>query len=48
MGNPVESLFIKVYEGAAALMKAREKSEVIQDALLLGKANHLYQPKHVI
>jgi len=46
MGNPVESLFIKVYEGAAALMKAREKSEVIQDALLLGKANHLYQPKH--
>jgi len=45
MGNPIESLFIKVYEGAADLMRAREKSEVIQDALLLGKANHLYQPK---
>lgn len=45
MGNPIESLFIKAFEGATALMKAREKPQVVENALLLGKANHLYQPK---
>jgi type IV secretory system conjugative DNA transfer VirD4/TraG family protein/uncharacterized protein DUF87 len=45
MGNPIESLLIKVLEGATALMKGHEKQEIIKDALLIGEANHLYQPK---
>lgn len=45
MGNPIELLLIKVLEGAVTLMKGREKPEIIKDALLIGEANHMYQPK---
>ena len=45
MGNPIESLFIKVFEGAAALIRAHEKPDISQDELLIGSVNHLYQPK---
>jgi len=46
MGNPIESLFIKLFEGATALMQSCKTPMPGQDALLIGEANHQYQPKH--
>jgi hypothetical protein len=46
MGNPIESLFIKLFEGATALMQSCKTPMPVQDALLIGGANHPYQPKH--
>jgi type IV secretory pathway TraG/TraD family ATPase VirD4 len=46
MSNPIESLFIKVLEGVADIInKRREKQEISPSAVVIGRADRLYQPK---
>ena len=45
MANPVEILLIKILEGMGELIKSNKEPGRATGDLLLGQADHLYQPK---
>jgi hypothetical protein len=46
MGNPIELLFIKLFERATFLMRTSKNPKPVQGELLIGKVNHPYQTKY--